>query len=49
MKQKTKDTVLFLINLGMLITIFFIVEHYRNEVSYLKNRITVLEHKVFNK
>ena len=49
MNQKTKDTLLFLINLGMLITIFFIVEHYRNEVADLKGRINVLEQKVFNK
>jgi len=48
MNQKKINTILFLVNLAMLVSIFFVVEHYRKEVFQLKKQIDTLEVKVIN-
>ncbi|MEN9446321.1 MAG: hypothetical protein RL728_833 [Bacteroidota bacterium] len=49
MNQKRNNTILFVINLLMLISLYFVVEHYRKEVYSLKQQIDYLEKIVINK
>lgn len=48
MKENSKEKVLFVLNLALLVLLWFTINVYRTKLSVIEKRVTILEQKLEN-
>jgi hypothetical protein len=48
MKENSKEKVLFVLNLALLVLLWFTINVYRTKLSIIEKRVTILEQKIEN-